>query len=373
EFERGEGTSEELGRLVRRLQEESDVLPFEAEGVAELVRAGARLAGNKEKITAELGRLADMIRESSFWAKNEGAGKVRGRHVRKALDEKVFRSNLIATQLREMITQGSILISVDGEAIGQINGLSVAHLGDYMFGRPSRITASIGIGSAGLLNIERESRLSGKTFDKAMLILDGYMRNKYATNHPLALSASLAMEQSYGMIEGDSASIAELVCLLSALARVPLRQGIAVTGSVNQWGQVQAVGGVSEKVEGFYDVCKELGLTGSQGVCLPSANIRNLVLRHDVVEAVENGRFHVWAMDSVDQALKLLANTPAGDIDKEGSIHWRVDRRLQDMIHVLKEQKVLEHGREVHMTELVHNGRPDPRPPLPGRDEIRRN
>jgi predicted ATP-dependent protease len=368
ELERENATNEELGRFVSRLQKESNVLPFGAEGVAELVRAGARLAGDKEKITAELGRLADLARESSYWAKSEGSGRVEGAHVRRAMDEKVFRSNLVAVQLRELIAKGSILISVDRKATGQINGLSVAHLGDYMFGRPSRITASIGIGTAGLVNIERESRLSGRTFDKAMLILDGYLRNKYATHHPLALSASLAMEQSYGMIEGDSASVAELTCLLSALARVPLRQDIALTGSVNQWGQVQAVGGVSEKVEGFYDVCRELGVTGNQGVCLPSSNIRNLVLRGDVIRAVEEGRFHVWAIDSVDQALELLSGITAGDIDRESSFHWRVDRRLQDMLHILKEQKVVEPGREVHMTELVHDGRPDPRPPLPGRD-----
>lgn len=369
ELDRKSTIGEELGRFIRRLQKESNVLPFDADGVAELVRAGARIAGGKEKITAELGRMGDLVRESSFWAGQDSVERVTAEHVRKALEEKVYRSNLVAVRMRELIANGTILISLEKKAVGQINGLSVAQLGDYMFGRPSRITASIGIGSAGIVNIERESRLSGKTFDKAILILDGYLRNTYAGTHQLALSASLAMEQSYGMIEGDSASVAELVCLLSAIAQVELRQDIALTGSVNQWGQVQAVGGVSEKVEGYFDVCKEVGLSGTQGVCLPSSNVRNLVLRHDVVEAVDNGQFHVWAMDTVDQALELLSGMPPGSLEEENTFHWKVDQRLQNMLNVLKEHKLVGNSREVHTTETVQENRPDPRPPLPGNEE----
>jgi len=216
-------------------------------------------------------------------------------------------------------------------------------------------------------NIERESKLSGQTYDKAMLILDGYLRNTYAREHPLALSAGIAMEQSYGMIEGDSASVAELVCLLSAIAEMPLRQDIAVTGSVNQWGQVQAVGGVNEKVEGFFDVCREAGLTGDQGVCIPRANVRNLILRPDVIDAVREGRFHIWPLDRVEDALQLLGGIPAGSPGEEASFHGKVDRRLRDMAKALKEQQLVP-GEKSSVSIQSQPARRDPRPPLPGRE-----
>ncbi|MBD3239613.1 MAG: AAA family ATPase [Chitinivibrionales bacterium] len=367
ELDREPGMNEQLAQFVRKLKDDSNVMAFEPGSVGELVRIGARLAGDKRKITAEFGRLADLVREASYWARRAGASTVGREHVRKAVDEKVYRSNLIAARIREMIAEGVIRIDVDRTVVGQLNGLSVAHLGDYMFGRPSRVTASVGIGATGLINIERESRLSGQTYDKGMMILDGFIRNRYAREHPIALSAGLAMEQSYGLIEGDSASIVELVCLLSAIANVPLRQDIAITGSVDQRGQAQAVGAVSEKVEGFHDVCRELGFTGNQGVCLPSANVRNLVLRPDVIESVQQQRFHVWSFDHVNQIIPLLTGMPAGDLDEPGTFHWQVDQELRRMLQVLKEQRIDGREREIR-TELAAHAPQDPRPPLPGRD-----
>ncbi|MCX7591326.1 MAG: AAA family ATPase [Kiritimatiellae bacterium] len=359
---------ETLGRFVRKLQQSEEILPFDRSGVVELTRTSARLAANKGKLTAEFSRLASVVREASFWARNAGATVVTADHVRQAARERVYRCNMIEEKIRELIREGTLLINVDGTAIGQVNGLAVVNLGDYSFGRPSRVTASVGIGAAGVINVERESKLSGETYDKAMLILEGYLRNTYAREHPITLSAGITMEQSYGMVDGDSASVAEILCLLSAIARIPLRQDVAITGSVNQWGEVQAVGGVNEKIEGFFDVCRELGLTGRQGVCIPAANQRHLILRPDIVEAVRKRRFHIWAVETVDQAIHLVSGIPAGNIGTRNSFHWRVDQRLQEMVTALREQRapVSERG-----SVVIPSPRPaqrDPRPPLPGKE-----
>ncbi|MEJ2720915.1 MAG: AAA family ATPase [bacterium] len=357
-----------LGRFVQRIIQQDGMPPFAPSGVAELGRTAIRLAGNKKKMTAEFSRLADVVREAGYWAQQEESGKVEAGHVRKATDEKIYRSNLIAVKIRELIADGTLLIDVDGRAVGQINGLAVINLGDYAFGKPSRVTASVGIGAAGVINIERESKLSGQTYDKAMLILDGYMRNTYAQEHPVALSAGITLEQSYGMIEGDSASVAELVCLLSAIARVPLRQDIGVTGSVNQWGDVQAIGGVNEKIEGFFDVCKQDGLTGEQGVCIPAANVRHLVLRPDVIDAVREGKFHVWAVERVDEALELMSGITAGKPGEKDTFHAKVDQRLRDMIATLKDHLPAPRERESVTVQPAPGGQRDPRPPLPGQE-----
>lgn len=360
-------TGKALGQLVKKMSIDDNVMPLEREAVVELVRAAARLAGDKSKLSGELARLGDLVREATYWARQDGAVAVGKGHIRQAIDERVFRSDLIAAKIRELIGNGTLLITLDGKAVGQVNGVSVIQLGDYMFGRPSRVTASVGIGTSGIVNIERESKLSGSSFDKAMLILEGYVRNRYAAHHPVALSAGIAMEQSYGMIEGDSASVAELVCLLSAIGCIPLRQDIAVTGSVNQWGQVQAVGAVSEKVEGFFDVCAQKELTGRQGVCIPEANIKNMLLRPDVVEAVRQGRFHVWTVSHVDQVLELLCGIRAGDIDKEQTGHWYVDQRLREMADMLRDHKGAVHEKPTPALAGATPSR-DPRPPLPGRE-----
>lgn len=356
------------GQLVRKLSDTEGVLPFDAEGVAALVRTGSRLTGNREKISTEFTIISDVVREADYWARLAGAEQVTGEHVGRALDRRVYRSNLIAEKIRELIAEGTLLIQLEGTAQGQVNGLSVANLGDYAFGRPSRVSASVGVGVAGIVNIERESRLSGQTFDKGLLILEGFLRNQYAQTEPLALSASIAMEQSYGGIDGDSASVAELLCLLGALARIPLRQNVAITGSINQWGQVQAIGGINEKVEGFFDVCQAAGLTGSQGVCLPLANVRNLVLRPDVVEAIEQETFHLWAIEHVDQAIELVAGTTAGSVDQPETFHGRVRRRLTEMLDSLRRQPVVAPPHVSANPPFSPDPQPDPRPPLPGRE-----
>ncbi|MFW6170492.1 MAG: Lon protease family protein [Planctomycetota bacterium] len=368
EMDREEESGRVVGRLASKLTQQESLPPVTGEGVAELVRAGCRLANDKQKLTAEFSRIADLTREAGYWSRRDNASTIDASHVRQALDEKVYRSDWIAAKIRELIRQGTLRIQLEGKAVGQVNGLAVANLGDYAFGRPSRVTASLGVGAAGVINIERESKLSGSSYDKGVLILDGYLRNQYAAEHPLALSASIAMEQSYGMIDGDSASATELLCLLSVLGKVPMRQDIAVSGSVNQWGEVQAIGAVNEKVEGFFDVCREQGLTGEQGVCVPAANVRNLLLRGDVVSAIEKGDFHVWAIQDIDEGLELLGGIPPGRLDEEEAFHGRVDRRLRKLADAIKEQRATPLEREFPVWEPAVEGPSDPRPSLPGRE-----
>jgi ATP-dependent Lon protease len=274
---------------VGNLCNEEGLPHFDRSGIERLIEFGARQAGDRDKVLASYAAIADLVRESAFWARKEDLQLVSARHVDQALQSRVFRSNRIEEDIRELITNGTILVDIEGKKVGQVNGLSVMDIGGYAFGRPSRVTASVGMGQAGIINIERESRLSGSIHDKGMLILAGYLRNRFGQTHPLALSASLCFEQSYSGVEGDSASSTELYALLSRLTDIPLRQDLAVTGSVNQWGEIQAIGGVNEKIEGFYDICRVIGLTGTQGVLIPEANVRHLVLRRDVIEAVAGG------------------------------------------------------------------------------------
>jgi predicted ATP-dependent protease len=237
----------------------------------------------------------------------------------------------VEEKLRELITEGTVLIDTDGHRVGQVNGLAVLQLGDHTFGRPSRLTATVSMGRSGIVNIEREAKLSGNTHDKGVLILSGYLRQMYAQDKPLALSASLCFEQSYSGIDGDSASSTELFVLLCRLANLPVRQDLAVTGSVNQAGDIQAIGGVNEKIEGFYDVCRQNGLTGAQGVIIPQTNVRNLMLRPDVVEAIQTGQFHIYPIAHVDQGLELLTGIPAGDAETPDTVHGLVNARLRQL------------------------------------------
>jgi predicted ATP-dependent protease len=305
---------------------------FDRSGVERLIEFGARQAGDREKVLASYAAIADLVREAAFWARKEDRQLVSKRHVDKALESRVFRSNRLEEEIRDLIANGTILVDITGSKVGQVNGLSVLEIGGYAFGRPSRVTASVGMGQAGIINIERESHLSGSIHDKGVLILVGYLRNRFGQDHPLALSASLCFEQSYSGVEGDSASSTELYALLSRLASVPLRQDIAVTGSVNQWGEIQAIGGVNEKIEGFYDICRVLGLTGSQGVIIPQSNVRHLVLRRDVIDAVAAGRFHIYPVHTIDEGLEILTAGPAS-ID---SINQAVARRLKELVVGLK-------------------------------------
>jgi len=310
---------------------------FDESGVEKLIEYGARQAGDRDKVLASHATIADLVREAAFWARKEDRQLVSARHVEQALESRVFRSNRIEEYIREQIANGTILVDIDGKKVGQVNGLSVMEIGGYAFGRPSRVTASVGMGRAGIVNIERESKLSGNIHDKGMLILAGYLRNRFGQKQPLALSASLCFEQSYGGVEGDSASSTELYALLSRLADLPLRQDLAVTGSVNQWGEVQAIGGVNEKIEGFYDVCRVVGLTGKQGVLIPAANVRHLILRSDVVEAVAGGMFHIYPVKTIDEGIAILTDRFADGKPDDKSIHGAVAKRLLELAMGLKD------------------------------------
>ena len=304
---------------------------FDRSGVEAILEYGMRAISDQQKLASQLGLLADLVREASYTAGEASTNTVSRTHVEQALQARIFRSNHYEERLREFIQSGTILIDTSGRHVGQINGLSVLQLGDHSFGRPSRVTVTTSMGTSGIVNIEREAKLSGSTHDKGVLILSGYLRQMYAQDKPLTLSASLCFEQSYGGIDGDSASSTELYALLSRLADLPLRQDLAVTGSVNQRGEVQAIGGVNEKIEGFFDVCAQHGLSGQQGVLIPQANVHNLMLRQDVVEAVRAGRFHVYPITHIDQGLALLTGVPAGDITTAGTVHYLANARLQKL------------------------------------------
>ncbi|MBN2321073.1 MAG: AAA family ATPase [Acidobacteria bacterium] len=316
------------------------LLHFDPTGVARVVEYGCRLVENQHKLSARFSDIADIVREANYWARNDGRDSVSDSHVQRAVEEKTYRSNLTEERIRELITEGTILVDITGEAVGQVNGLAVIDLGDIRFGKPSRITAKTYMGRGGVVDIEREAKMSGKIYDKGVLILGGYLGAKYAQDHPLALAASLCFEQSYEGIDGDSASSTELYALLSSLADIPIRQGIAVTGSVDQNGRIQPIGGVNHKIEGFFDLCKTLGLAGDQGVMIPIQNVKNLMLRSDVVDAVAAGQFHIYAVETIDQGIEILTGRPAGERIEgsypEGTINRQVEQRLRQFAEGLR-------------------------------------
>jgi predicted ATP-dependent protease len=343
EFHRNEQSVADYASFINLLASEDPCIShFDAGAVASLVEYGSRLAGSKDKLSASFMEIADIAYEACYWAKSESSEFVKASHVKKALEEKFYRSRLIEDKIQEMIEKGILLIETRGEKVGQINGLSIYAAGNYSFGRPNKITARVFLGRAGVVNIEREIALSGPIHSKGVLILTGYLGGQYAQDFPLSLSASLTFEQMYEEIEGDSASAAELFALLSALAEVSLSQEIAVTGSVNQFGEIQPIGGVNEKIEGFFSVCKALGLTGNQGVIIPKANVQHLMLKDEVVEAVEKNLFHIWAIEKVEEGLEILTDIPAGKREPDGkftpeSIHARVYEKLRQYAYQLRD------------------------------------
>jgi predicted ATP-dependent protease len=303
--------------------------------VARIVEQGMRLAEDHNKLSIRFGDLSDIVREASYWAAQEGNHTVGVEHVRKAIWQREHRVDLAEEHLHEAMNKGIILVETAGAAVGQVNGLSVLDLGDMSFGQPNKITATVGVGREGIVNLQREARMSGPIHSKAVLTLTGFLNDRYAGETPLTLDARVSFEQSYGLIEGDSATVAETCALLSRLADVPAKQSLAVTGSMNQRGEVQAIGGANDKIEGFYDVCVQRGLTGQQGVIIPSSNVQHLMLREDVVQAVREGRFTVYAIDSVDEALELFTGVPAGQKGADGkypdgSINARVQEKLRE-------------------------------------------
>lgn len=320
------------------------LLPFDKSGVAALLEHAARMADDQSKLSSRFMEIADFIREISFWASKSGRTIVSGDDVRAAAEESLYRVNRIEERMQELYEDGTIMVDTSGAVAGQINGLSVIGLGDHTFGRPTRITATVYTGQDGMINIEREVKLSGPIHDKGVLILTGYLGGTFAAERPLSLSASICFEQSYDGIEGDSASSTELYALLSALSGVAIKQGIAVTGSVNQRGMVQPIGGVNHKIEGFFAVCRAQGLTGDQGVMIPKSNERHLMLHEDVIQAVSAGQFHIWSVETIEQGIEILTGTKAGQRGNNGkfpknSIYCRVDDRLRSMADRLEEQK----------------------------------
>jgi lon-related putative ATP-dependent protease len=333
---------EEYAGRLRGLSEKENLYPFDRGAFAAILEYGVRKAGRRNKVTARFVDIADLAREAHYAAAGAGENVVRAAHVRAAIASKIERHNLIETRIREMVEEGTLLVDVNGRCVGQVNGLSVMEIGGYCFGKPVRITASAALGKSGLINIERESKLSGRFHDKGVHIISGYMRSIFAKDKPLTLAASICFEQSYSGVDGDSASSTEVYALLSALSEMPLRQDIAVTGSMNQRGDIQAIGGVNEKIEGFFDTCRIYGLTGTQGVLIPAANVEDLMLREDVLDAVAGGNFHVWPVSRIEQGIELLTGIKAGQGDRDGkfpadTIFAKVDERLRDMARMMKE------------------------------------
>jgi len=322
--------------------QKENLLHLDGSGLAKLVEYSQRLAQDQQKLSTRFAEVSDIIREANFYATQEKSKLVTGNHVKKAIEEKIYRSKLIQEKIQEMINRGILLIDTDAEKVGQVNGLSVMGLGDFAFGNPSRVTASIGLGREGVIDIEREAKMGGPIHTKGVLILSGYLNEKYAQDKPLSLSARLVFEQNYGGVEGDSASSTELYAILSALSGLPIKQSIAVTGSVNQKGEVQAIGGVNEKIEGFFEVCKTKGFTGQQGVMIPESNMQNLMLKEEIVDAVKAGKFHIYSAKSIDEGIEVLTGTRAGErrqdgAFEEGTVNYRVNKQLKHMAEKLKE------------------------------------
>ncbi|MFQ5627223.1 MAG: Lon protease family protein [bacterium] len=324
------------GQFICRLCKDEQLLSFDKSAMAGIVEYGVWLTENTSKISTKFSLVADLIREANFWARSEKAKNVSILHVDKALDEKKIRFSMVEERIKEAISKGRFFVDTEGAKVGQINSLTVSQQGEYSFGRPSRITCQVGTGSSGIISIDRDADLSGKIHRKGIAIIGGYLRGMYATHKNVSMSVSLAFEQSYSSIDGDSASSTEIYAILSMLSGVPIRQEIAVTGSVSQRGEVQPIGGVNEKIEGFFDICKARGLTGEQGVMIPRQNIENLMLRKDVLEAVQNQQFHIYAIDTIDEGIELLTGVHAGKRGKDGkfkpdTIHGKVEVRLQEL------------------------------------------
>ncbi len=340
-MERNDENAGKYADFMCNLVREENLLHLGRDAIARVIEYGSRLAEDQQKLSTQFAVIADLIREANFYAVQEGAEQVARQHVTKAIEEKVYRSNLIQKKIEEFIKRGIFLIETEGEKVGQVNGLSVVGLGDFAFGRPSRVTASIGVGREGIMDIEREAALGGPIHTKGVLIINGYLNGRYAHDKPLSLSARLVFEQSYSGIEGDSASSTELYALLSALSGLPLKQYLAITGSVNQKGEVQAIGGVNEKLEGFYEVCKAKGLDGNQGVLIPASNVQNLMLKEEIVEAAKAGKFRIYPVQTIDEGIEVLTGIPAGarredGTYEEGTVNYLVDKRLQEMAETMR-------------------------------------
>jgi len=341
-MDRDEENVQEYAKFMCTLCNKENLKHLDLMGIAAVVEYSSRLASDQEKLSTQFAEVSDIIREANFYAQEDGSDVISEDHVRQAVEAKVYRSNLIEEKLEEMIERGTVLVDTDGEKVGQVNGLAVMGIGDYMFGKPSRITASVGVGKEGIIDIERQAEMGGPTHTKGVHILTGFLTNRYAKKHPLSVTARLTFEQSYSGVDGDSASSTETYTMMSALSGVPIKQGLAVTGSVNQKGGVQAIGGVNQKIEGFYELCKFRGLDGSHGVVIPESNVKNLMLKEEVVEAIKEGKFHIYPVKAIDEGIEVLTGVPAGELREDGAypadtINHLVQRKLDELAEIAKE------------------------------------
>ena len=337
-------TMMQYAAFIASCQKDEGLLPFDNEGVAKVVEYGSRLAAHKDKLSTRFSVIADLLRESDYWAKKSDSRVVGAKHIVQALDERVYRVNRIEDTIQEMMVEDTLIVNTSGEKVGQVNGLAVLDLGDYSFGKPSRISARTYVGKAGVVNIERETKMSGRIHEKAIMIITSYLGSKYAAINPISLSAFITFEQLYEMVEGDSATCAELYALLSSISGVPLNQSFALTGSMDQNGDVQPIGGVNEKIEGFYHLCKIRGLDGSHGVIIPKRNIKHLMLKQEVVNAVKDGKFSIYAIDRVEEGLEILTGMPVGELKEdgtypEGTVNCLIVKRFEEISKALEKKR----------------------------------
>jgi len=346
EMSKNQQTVYKMAEFIADHCEKEGLKHFDKYAVARVVEYSSRLADHQDKLTSRFNQIVEILYEADLWADEENVDVIGKKHIEKAITEKIYRSNKYEEKLNEMFLEGSLLIDLDGEKVGQINGLAVMGTGEYSFGKPSRITASTFSGEEGIINIEREAKQSGNIHDKGVLILSGYLGEKYAKYGPMGLTASIGFEQNYSIVDGDSASSTELYAILSSIAEVPIKQYIAVTGSVNQKGEIQPIGGVNEKIEGFFEICKSKGLTGKQGVMIPAQNIKNLMLKEEVVDAVKNEQFHIYAVSTIEEGIEILTDKKAGYLDQNGyypdhTINHLIMKKLNKMadIKIMKTAK----------------------------------
>jgi lon-related putative ATP-dependent protease len=360
EMERNTQSELEYAQFIKSVIDMNHLLTFDRTAVARIIEHGSRMVESQDKLSTQFGIIADLICESAYWAQKCNQDVVDAAAVQKSLDERIFRSNLIEERIQEMIKDNMLIVDVTGTAVGQINALTVSSLGDYAFGRPNRVTASVCAGQIGVIDIERQAKLGGPIHTKGVLIISGFLGERYGQNRPINLTASLTFEQSYDEIEGDSASAAEFIAILSAISGIPIDQSRAITGSINQHGQIQAIGGVNEKVEGFFETCRQKGLTGQQGVIIPDANQRNLILKKEIRDAVEQGKFHIWAVKTIDEAIVLMTGHEFGNPLSNGSFatgtfNHAVVARLESFTQAMERVSREKRKRKNHNPVLSNN------------------
>jgi len=338
-MERNEENIKMYASFMCTLCNKYNLKPLDTTGIAAVIEYSSRLAEDQEKLSTWFSQVSDIIKEAAHYADEEKSEFTTGKHIERALEERLYRSNLIEQKLEKMIEEGTILVDTTGEKVGQINGLSVMGLGDFAFGKPSRITVSTGVGKKGIIDIEREAQMGGPIHTKGVQILSGFLHDRYAKEFPLSLTARLVFEQSYSGVEGDSASSTELYCILSALSEKPIKQHFAITGSVNQKGEVQAIGGVNEKLEGYYQLCKARGLDGQHGVVIPASNVKHLMLKQEVIDAMKAGKFHIYPVSTIDEGIEVLTGVQAGVLDKDGKYPvGTINRLVQDTLANMAEK-----------------------------------